>query len=190
MVAKLALCASIVLAFPFLLIAEEGASGQTPAAPAPQSEPAAKPAAPPAAQPAAKPTPAAPAQPEAKPEQQAAAAKTEEFELLQIEKNIIERTNAERARYGLPPLAADVDLVKSARNHAIWMTTYQRLQHTNQPVAENIAMGQRDSQEVLNSWMNSSGHRANILNGGHRRIGVAAYRTVQGTIFWCQQFRN
>jgi uncharacterized protein YkwD len=38
--------------------------------------------------------------------------------------------------------------------------------------------------------MNSSGHRANILNPGHGRIGVAAYRTVAGTIFWCQQFRR
>jgi uncharacterized protein YkwD len=36
--------------------------------------------------------------------------------------------------------------------------------------------------------MNSSGHRANILNPGYRRIGVAAYATPEGTIFWCQQF--
>ena len=55
-------------------------------------------------------------------------------------------------------------------------------------MAENIAMGQRTSNEVLNSWMNSSGHRANILNRSYRRIGVAAYTTPQGTIYWCQQF--
>jgi uncharacterized protein YkwD len=57
-------------------------------------------------------------------------------------------------------------------------------------VAENIAMGQPHSSDVVRSWMNSSGHRANILNGGHLRIGVAAYRTDNGTIFWCQQFRR
>jgi hypothetical protein len=34
-----------------------------------------------------------------------------------------------------------------------------------------------------------SGHRGNIVNEGNRRIGVAAYRTIQGTIFQCQQFR-
>ena len=95
-----------------------------------------------------------------------------------------------RARYGLPPLEVDDRLMESARAHATWMTLNQTMQHTRQPVAENIAMGQRDSQEVVQCWMNSSGHRANILNGGHRRIGVAAYRTIQGTIFWCQQFRN
>jgi uncharacterized protein YkwD len=60
--------------------------------------------------------------------------------------------------------------------------------HTSAAVAENIAMGQRNSAEVLNAWMNSSGHRANILNPGHTRIGVAAYTTPGGTIYWCQQF--
>jgi uncharacterized protein YkwD len=111
------------------------------------------------------------------------------LELTATERSIVEQTNAERARYGLPPLEVDVELVKSARSHAIWMTTYQTLQHTRQPVAENIAMGQRDTQDVLGSWMRSSGHRANILNGAFRKIGVAAYRIGEGTIFWCQQFR-
>ncbi len=92
-------------------------------------------------------------------------------------------------RYGLPPLEVDLELIGSARAHAIWMTTYQRLQHTSQMVAENIAMGQTSPEAVLGDWMRSPGHRANILNRSHRRIGVAAYRTAQGTIFWCQQFR-
>jgi len=68
------------------------------------------------------------------------------------------------------------------------MTLNRLLQHTPLPVAENIAMGQQSSQEVVNDWMRSPGHRANILSGVYRRIGVAAYRTVDGTIFWCQQF--
>ncbi|NQT15397.1 MAG: hypothetical protein HQ582_21755 [Planctomycetes bacterium] len=52
------------------------------------------------------------------------------------------------------------------------------------------AQGQRSSTEVVRDWMNSSGHLADILNQSHRRIGVAAYRTESGTIFWCQQFRR
>jgi uncharacterized protein YkwD len=108
--------------------------------------------------------------------------------LHDIEKKVIEKTNAERARYGLPPLVVDRNLVQSARTHAAWMTNSRTLQHTSAPVAENIAMGQRSSGEALSSWMGSSGHRANILNSGHRRIGVAAYRTPDGTIYWCQQF--
>ena len=107
-----------------------------------------------------------------------------------IEQNIVARTNAQRARYSLPPLAVDVQLVNSARSHAAWMTSRGTLQHTSAPVAENIAMGQRNTQEVVNSWMNSPGHRANILNRGHRRIGVAAFAGRNGTIYWCQQFRR
>jgi len=110
--------------------------------------------------------------------------------LLQVEKNIITYTNQQRKRYGLPPLVVDLELLKSARDHARWMTHNRTLQHTSRPVAENIAMGYPSSESVVRGWMNSSGHRANILNGSHRRIGVAAYRTKDGTIYWCQQFRR
>jgi uncharacterized protein YkwD len=108
--------------------------------------------------------------------------------LFPIEARIIEKTNSERARHGLPMLAVDAKLLGSARKHAAWMTNNRSMTHTTAPVGENIAMGQSSSAEVLNAWMNSSGHRANILNPGYRRIGVAAYRTPEGTIFWCQQF--
>ena len=117
--------------------------------------------------------------------QQAAAAPPD---LHAIEARIIEKTNAQRIRYGLRPLAVDHRLIRSARRHAAWMTNNRSMVHTSAAVAENIAMGQRSSSEVVNSWMNSSGHRANILNPGHTRIGVAAYCTPGGTIYWCQQF--
>jgi len=109
-------------------------------------------------------------------------------EVRPIEQNIINYTNAERSRYGLPALKIDHGLVKSARKHAQWMTQTRRLVHTGQPVGENIAMGQRSSHEVVGAWMRSPGHRANILNGRYKRIGAAAYRTADGRIFWCQQF--
>ena len=99
----------------------------------------------------------------------------------------IDRTNAERIKNGLEPLLIDQSLIVSARKHTAWMTNNNTLQH-GAGVAENIAMGQRNSAEVMQSWMNSSGHRANILNGSHRRIGVAAFTAPNGTIYWCQQF--
>ena len=111
-----------------------------------------------------------------------------EVSLHPIENHLIERTNSERTRRGLPALEIDLNLVKSARNHAAWMTRTHTLRHTGLAVAENIAMGQSNSAEAMHSWMNSSGHRANILSGGHRKIGVAAYTTPDGTIYWCQQF--
>jgi uncharacterized protein YkwD len=117
-----------------------------------------------------------------------APAKPAAFKLQAVEEKVVQQTNAERARHGLPPLAVDQRLVQSARAHTVWMTRARRLQHTSRPVAENIAMGQQTPQEAVRSWMSSSGHRANILNRGYRRIGVSAYSALDGTTFWTQQF--
>ncbi|HEY2883431.1 MAG TPA: CAP domain-containing protein [Pirellulales bacterium] len=114
--------------------------------------------------------------------------KADSGNLAEVEQQIVDKTNAERAKYGLPPLALDKGLEKTARTHAAWMTNNHTLQHTSQNVGENIAMGQRNSTEAVSAWMASSGHRANILSGSYKRIGVAAYQTTDGTTFWCQQF--
>jgi uncharacterized protein YkwD len=110
--------------------------------------------------------------------------------LSDVEANVVSYTNQERARYGLPPLEIDKELMATAREQAAWMTRSGNLFHTRRLLAENIAMGQSHSSEAVQSWMNSAGHRANILNPSHRRIGVAAYHTADGVIFWCQQFRQ
>ena len=123
---------------------------------------------------------------------QAELASTEKatLELLPIEQNVVDYTNSERVRHGLPALEIDSGLMHSARRHAAWMTNNRNMVHTRQPVAENIAMGQPNSRAVVNAWMHSSGHRANILGSGYHRIGAAAYRTPSGTIYWCQQFQR
>ena len=108
--------------------------------------------------------------------------------LHQVEIQILEQTNARRRAHGITPLTIDANLLASTRLHAAWMTRNQTLQHTSAAVAENIAMGQRSAAEVVADWMSSPGHRANMLRPGHRRIGVAAYVTPGGTIYWCQQF--
>jgi uncharacterized protein YkwD len=108
--------------------------------------------------------------------------------LFEVEQQMIEQTNAQRAKYGLPPLVIDQSLEKTARTHAVWMTNNRTLQHTNQNVGENIAMGQPTTDRAVSDWMASPGHRANILNSGYKRTGVAAYKTPDGTIYWCQQF--
>jgi uncharacterized protein YkwD len=110
--------------------------------------------------------------------------------LSAVEANIVSYTNEERVRHGLPPFEIDKELMATAREQAAWMTRSGLLFHTRRPLAENIAMGQSHSSEAVQSWMGSSGHRANILNPGHRRIGVAAYHTADGVIFWCQQFQQ
>ena len=117
-------------------------------------------------------------------------AKLVPFELTEVEENIVKHTNAQRAKFGLVSLEIDRDLMQSARQHAKWMAQNNSMVHTSRPVAENIAMGQSNSTTVLQAWMNSSGHLANILNRSNRKIGVAFFRTANGAPFWCQQFRN
>ena len=105
-----------------------------------------------------------------------------------VEVQIAEETNRERVKHGLKPLRIDWELVTSARRPTSWMATNHALQHTSEAVAENIAMGQSSAAAAVAAWMNSRGHRANLLNRGNRRLGVAAYTASDGTIYWCQQF--
>ena len=53
---------------------------------------------------------------------------------------------------------------------------------------ENIAAGQRTPQEVMNAWMNSSGHRANILNKNYTELGVGYYKGGSYGHYWVQTF--
>ena len=105
-----------------------------------------------------------------------------------VEASVIEKINVQRERHGRTPLEVDFALMQSSRQHCSWMTRNHNLRHTSAPVAENIAMGQRNASEAVRSWMNSSGHRANILNRGYSRVGTAAYVSSRGTIYWCMQF--
>jgi len=191
MIVKLTVCAGLLLAAPETNPQEEGSSPQaTQPAEAPATEPAA-PQTPPSAPETAVAEPTNLEKPDAETaEPTAAAAESSDDDLLEIEKNIIAYTNAERARYGLPALQPDKRLMSTARRHCAWMASRRNMVHGRYGVAENIAMGQPHSQQVVRSWMNSSGHRANILNRGHHKIGVAAYRAASGVIFWCQQFRR
>ncbi len=53
---------------------------------------------------------------------------------------------------------------------------------------ENIAKGQRSAQEVVTGWMNSQGHRENILNSNYNQIGVGCVADSNGTLYWTQMF--
>jgi len=110
------------------------------------------------------------------------------LELHPIERHVVEKTNAERVRRGLRPLKIDMRLMRTARKHGSFMTRTRNFRHGSYGVAENIAMGQANSTAAVSAWMNSSGHRANMLNASHRKIGVSAYRIGNGPIYWTQQF--
>jgi uncharacterized protein YkwD len=112
--------------------------------------------------------------------------------MFDVEQDIVAYTNACRIAAGLYPLRVDAGAMTSARAHCAWMASGGGMNHgrLDGVSAENIAMGQATAYDVVNqSWMNSSGHRANMMSGGYTKIGVAAYRDSGGNVYWCQQFK-
>lgn len=108
-------------------------------------------------------------------------------ELNDIEKDLIVKVNAARVRNGLAELLIDDGLINSARIHCRWMATNRSMTHSR-GVAENIAAGQPDSDAVITAWMNSRGHRANIL-GRYTAVGVTGHQAANGTWYWCLQLK-
>ncbi|UKS61528.1 CAP domain-containing protein [Bacillus toyonensis] len=122
--------------------------------------------------------------------------------LSEFEQRVVELTNAERTKQGLPALKIDTELSKVARVKSEDMQKNNYFDH-NSPTygspfdmmkkfgisytsaGENIAQGQRTPEEVVQAWMNSAGHRANILNNGFTHIGVGY---VESGNYWTQQF--
>lgn len=88
---------------------------------------------------------------------------------------VIALINQHRARAGLPPLKADINLVNGCQNHSRWMLSYG-FQHASNGGRECIAMGVNTPESLVNLWMNSSGHRAIIMGWG-TWIGIGSAGT-------------
>lgn len=113
---------------------------------------------------------------------------------------VIELTNVERAKYNLQPLKLSNSLCKSAQEHADDMYTNNYFSHVSQDgrtmsdrieeytlsygyKGENIALGYSTPEEVVKGWVNSEGHRANLLNKNYTDIGVG-----YNNGYWVQNF--
>ena len=146
--------------------------------------------------------PEAPVQQPVKEQEQQEQSQAQSQELSQFEQEVVTLTNKEREKNGLDPLKIDVELSKVAREKSKDMATNNYFDHnsptygspfdmmksygvTYRTAGENIAKGQRTPAEVVNGWMNSEGHRANILNGDFTHIGVGY---VEQGNHWTQQF--
>ncbi|MFF2997064.1 CAP domain-containing protein [Streptomyces sp. NPDC057950] len=118
---------------------------------------------------------------------------------------VVALTNAERAGEGLPPLLADTPLTVAAQAHSDDMVARAFYSHTSpdgsrpwdraaaagsarRTIGENIACGQRSAAEVVSGWMNSPGHRANILKPDFTRIGVGLAGGGDAGTYWTQLF--
>lgn len=122
--------------------------------------------------------------------------------VLAYEHEVIRLVNEVRRENGLKTLTANWELSRVARYKSQDMVDNRYFSHTSpvygspfqmirafglsfRTAGENIAYGQRTPQAVVNAWMNSSGHRANILNGSYTQIGVGY---VADGHYWTQMF--
>ncbi|MGM1063342.1 CAP domain-containing protein [Saccharothrix sp. Mg75] len=125
-------------------------------------------------------------------------------EVEPAEAKVVELTNAERAANGCPALTADDRLGRAARAHSADMAARNYFSHTSLdgrsfvdrvkaaghpgPGAENIAAGQRTAEAVVKGWMESPGHRANILNCELKTLGAGMARGGSYGTYWTQNF--
>lgn len=127
---------------------------------------------------------------------------TEDYGGTPDELILLELHNKERFSRGLCDLQIEPKLDDAAQKHAEWMAEHHRMSHTGeggssvgkrvgggwQTWGENIAYGAKTEQSVHKMWMNSSGHRANILNKNFNDVGIGIAQTKDGTIYWCVDF--
>jgi uncharacterized protein YkwD len=121
-----------------------------------------------------------------------------------LQSDIVYWTNQHRVKHGCAKLRLDANVARAARNHSAWMARSGRFSHTGvggstfiarvksagyaTPLSENIAWGYRDGAAVVNAWMKSPGHRANILNCKAKAVGVGAVYSANGTPYYTQDF--
>lgn len=127
--------------------------------------------------------------------------------LLSHEQQVFELVNKERAQRGLPLLKLNAELSRVARiksqdmidkkyfahNSPTYGSPFQMMQKFGlrfSAAGENIAYGQKTAADVMKTWMNSPGHKANILSEAYTNIGIGVAKMANGTLYWTQMFMN
>lgn len=118
---------------------------------------------------------------------------------------VVNLVNIERQKEGLSPLTIDEKLSAAADirakeiqtsfshtrpNGSSFSTALKEAGAVYRRSGENIAWGQKSPEEVVKAWMNSAGHRANIMNKNYSRIGVSHVKNAAGTSYWAQLFAD
>jgi uncharacterized YkwD family protein len=126
---------------------------------------------------------------------------------LTYEQKVVELVNIERQKAGLPALKMDSAISNVARIKSKDMAVNNYFAHQSPTYGsagdmlrqfgiswrawgENIAAGQRTPEIVIDAWMNSPGHRANILSPNFSKIGVGYVTNSSGRPYWTQIFTN
>ena len=149
-------------------------------------------------------TPSTPStNPEQKPESTPEQKPSTDFSSYQ--QQVLDLVNAERTKRGISALTLDSNLSNVATKKSQDMVNKNYFDHTSptygspfdmmkqfgisyRTAGENIAKGQKTPQEVVTAWMNSEGHRKNILNPNFTNLGVGIAKDSKGTTYWTQMF--
>lgn len=122
----------------------------------------------------------------------------------QFQQRVYELINQERKSRGLPELAYDAAIERAANRRAVetkqlfsharpdgtsCFTVFEEFGISYMACGENIAYGQRTPEEVMDAWMHSEGHKANILSANFGKVGVGCY-VADGVSYWVQLFTN
>ena len=125
-------------------------------------------------------------------------------EFAALREDVVGLVNRERAAAGCGKVSADDRLEAAATGHSEDMAAGGYLDHTSRDgrdfsdraaeqgytaaIGENIAAGQTSAESVMDSWMKSDGHRANILNCDAAAIGIGVGEAGDGNLYWTQVF--
>ena len=116
---------------------------------------------------------------------------------------IVDMVNAERTKAGLAPLILDIQLNDAAQvraeeqytlfshtrpNGSAYRTVFDEFGISYRGCGENVAYGFRNPKAVMDGWMNSEGHKANILKENYTHIGIGYYVGPNGYNYWSQLF--
>ncbi|GAB3971945.1 CAP domain-containing protein [Plantactinospora veratri] len=120
------------------------------------------------------------------------------------EAQVLAIVNQERSANGCGAVVINSDLAEAARLHSQDQGEHTNMSHTgsdgsdfverarragyDRPIGENVAMGYQTAAAVMDGWMNSSGHRANILNCDAKAMGVGVATGADGRLYWTQVF--
>ncbi|MCO8271939.1 CAP domain-containing protein [Actinoplanes sp. TRM 88003] len=122
----------------------------------------------------------------------------------QLRSDIATLTNQQRAAHGCKAVVVSPALTRSAQGHSAYQARTNTLSHAgagnstfvtrtiaagyNRPLSENVAFGFTSAAAVVNGWMASPGHRANILNCKAITVGVGVAYAANGTPYFTQEF--
>lgn len=152
-----------------------------------------------------KPTTTAAAKATTKPQPATATTSSPTSAFSDFQARVIALVNTERTSRGLNALSGNTSLSDVATRKSQDMADLGYFDHTSPTygspfdmmkqfgihyttAGENIAMGQTTPEQVMNGWMNSEGHRANILNAAFTQIGVGIAKNADGRLYWTQMF--